>query len=48
MKLLVIEDDERLRGQIVRALEGNGYAVLSTGDGMEGWELGCPVGILDG
>ena len=40
MKLLVIEDDERLRGQIVRALEGNGYAVLSTGDGMEGWELG--------
>lgn len=41
MKILLVEDDPRLREQIARTLEGHGFAVLSTGDGEEAWEIGA-------
>jgi two-component system, OmpR family, response regulator len=35
MRLLVVEDDERLAALLVRALKEDGYAVDATGDGAE-------------
>ena len=40
MRLLVVEDDRDLNGQIVTALEAAGYAVDCAFDGEEGWFLG--------
>ncbi len=40
MRLLVVEDDRTLNQQIVRALEGAGYAVDHAFDGEEGGYLG--------
>jgi two-component system OmpR family response regulator len=40
MRLLVVEDDRDLNGQIVTALEAAGYAVDRAFDGEEGWFLG--------
>jgi two-component system OmpR family response regulator len=40
MRLLVVEDDRDLNGQIVAALEAAGYAVDRAFDGEEGWFLG--------
>jgi two-component system, OmpR family, response regulator len=40
MRVLVVEDDADLRGQLVRALEEAGYAVDSAPDGEEGKFLG--------
>ncbi len=40
MRLLVVEDDKTLNQQIVRALEGAGYAVDHAFDGEEGQYLG--------
>jgi DNA-binding response OmpR family regulator len=38
-KILLIEDDEALRKTLAIALEGEGYVVISTGDGREGLGL---------
>lgn len=37
-RILVIEDDSRLRTALVRKLEQEGYAVLAAADGEEGLE----------
>jgi DNA-binding response OmpR family regulator len=39
MRLLVVEDSNRLRESIVLALRRSGYAVDATGDGREGLEM---------
>lgn len=36
MRLLIIEDEEALRNQVLEQLEGQGYEVDATGDGSEG------------
>jgi two-component system OmpR family response regulator len=41
MKILVVEDDQRLRNVLVRALSESGHAVDSTADGIEGETLGA-------
>jgi DNA-binding response OmpR family regulator len=38
-KILLIEDDESLRGTLAMALETEGYRVVSSGDGQEGLDL---------
>lgn len=38
-KVLLIEDDEVLRRTLTLALEGEGFAVISTGDGQQGLDL---------
>lgn len=38
-KILVIEDEDRLRGVLARGLSESGYEVTSVGDGAEGLEL---------
>lgn len=40
MRLLVIEDDTRIRADVCAALEAAGFVVDSTGDGEEGLHLG--------
>ena len=40
MRILVVEDDERLRGQIKSALQQAGFAVDVAADGVEGEYLG--------
>ena len=40
MRILVVEDDDILRNQLVEALLGSGYAVDSAGDGEEAHFLG--------
>ncbi len=40
MRVLLIEDDTRIRANVTAALEAAGYVVDSTGDGEEGWFLG--------
>lgn len=40
MRILVVEDDDTLRDQLVDTLLNNGYAVDSAGDGEEGHFLG--------
>lgn len=39
MRILVIEDEQSLRGQLVKSLQQQGYAVDATGDGEEGLYL---------
>jgi two-component system OmpR family response regulator len=41
MRLLVVEDDARLRDQLVRVFEDAGYAVDATGDGEQAEFLGA-------
>jgi DNA-binding response OmpR family regulator len=38
-RILLIEDDEALRETLTIALEGEGFAIVSTGDGQEGLSL---------
>jgi two-component system OmpR family response regulator len=40
MRVLLVEDDARIRADVSAALEAGGYVVDSTGDGEEGWFLG--------
>jgi len=40
MRVLVVEDDDALREQLVSALQDTGYAVDSSGDGEDGHFLG--------
>lgn len=40
MRVLVIEDDERIRNDLKTTLEANGYVVDVEADGEEGWFLG--------
>ena len=40
MRVLLIEDDTRIRANVTAALEAAGYVVDSAGDGEEGWFLG--------
>lgn len=40
MRVLLIEDDTRIRADVSAALEAAGYVVDSAGDGEEGWFLG--------
>jgi DNA-binding response OmpR family regulator len=36
MRILVVEDSDRIRGSLAKALRASGYAVDETGDGREG------------
>jgi DNA-binding response OmpR family regulator len=38
-KLLLIEDDELLRGVLAKALHHAGYEVIQAGDGLQGMDL---------
>ena len=40
MRVLLVEDDTRIRADVSAALEAAGYVVDSAGDGEEGWFLG--------
>lgn len=40
MRVLLIEDDDRIRTDVTAALEAAGYVVDVSGDGEEGWHLG--------
>lgn len=40
MRVLLVEDDTRIRADVSAALEAAGYVVDSEGDGEEGWFLG--------
>jgi len=40
MRVLLVEDDKRIRADVSAALEAAGYVVDSEGDGEEGWFLG--------
>lgn len=40
MRILLIEDEAKLRQQLLDALQGKGYAVDSASDGVEGHHLG--------
>jgi DNA-binding response OmpR family regulator len=40
MRVLLVEDDTRIRADVSVALEAAGYVVDSVGDGEEGWFLG--------
>ncbi len=40
MRVLIVEDEEALRDQLVTRLKDDGYAVDATGDGAEGLYLG--------
>ena len=40
MRVLLVEDDTRIRADVSAALEAAGYVVDSVGDGEEGWFLG--------
>ncbi len=37
--VLLVDDEELLRGAIARALEGYGYRVIAAADGAAAWEL---------
>lgn len=39
MRILFVEDSAPIRKPVARALKASGFAVDSTGDGMEGWQL---------
>ncbi len=39
MRLLFVEDSASIRKPVTKALKASGYAVDSTGDGMEGWQM---------
>ncbi|MGI6606488.1 MAG: response regulator transcription factor [Peptococcia bacterium] len=38
-KIVVIDDDPKIRAMLVRSLSYAGYSVLAADDGMKGWEL---------
>ena len=40
MRVLLVEDDTRIRADVSAALEAAGYVVDSAGDGEDGWFLG--------
>lgn len=40
MRILLVEDDERIAGDIARALVEAGYVVETIGNGEEAWFLG--------
>ena len=40
MRVLLVEDDARIRADVSAALEAAGYVVDSAGDGEDGWFLG--------
>jgi two-component system, OmpR family, response regulator len=40
MRILLIEDDDRIRADVTQALEATGYIVDSESSGEEGWFLG--------
>jgi two-component system, OmpR family, response regulator len=40
MRILVIEDDDRIRSDLTATLEASGYVVDAESDGEEGWHLG--------
>jgi two-component system, OmpR family, response regulator len=40
LRILVIEDDRRIRGDITATLEAAGYVVDTAEDGEDGWHLG--------
>lgn len=40
MRVLLVEDDTRIRADVSAALEAAGYVVDSAGDGEEGWFMG--------
>lgn len=40
MRVLLVEDDTRIRADVSAALEAAGYVVDSAGDGEQGWFLG--------
>jgi two-component system, chemotaxis family, chemotaxis protein CheY len=37
--VLIVEDDEDIRGLLVESLETNGFDVSEAGDGLEAWEI---------
>jgi DNA-binding response OmpR family regulator len=39
MRILFVEDSAPIRKPVVKALKASGFAVDSTGDGMEGWQM---------
>lgn len=39
MRILFVEDAASIRKPVTKALKASGYAVDSTGDGMEGWQM---------
>lgn len=39
MRLLFVEDSASIRKPVTKALKASGYAVDTTGDGMEGWQM---------
>ncbi|TLD70946.1 response regulator transcription factor [Phragmitibacter flavus] len=39
MRILLVEDAASIRKPVVRALKASGFAVDSTGDGVEGWQM---------
>lgn len=45
MRVLVVEDEQSLREQLVTRLRGEGYAVDAAGDGEEGVWCGCEFPI---
>jgi two-component system response regulator PhoP len=51
MRVLIVEDEEALRGQLVTRLKEEGFAVDATGDGAEGLYLGkeypIDVAVID-
>jgi len=40
MRVLLVEDDRRISGDVARALEANGYVVETVSDGEEAWFRG--------
>ena len=40
MRILLVEDDERIARKVQAALEGTGYAVDPVGDGEDAWFRG--------
>lgn len=39
MRILFVEDSAPIRKPVVKALKASGFAVDSSGDGMEGWQM---------
>jgi two-component system OmpR family response regulator len=45
VEILVVEDEETIADFLVRGLEGEGYTVLTAGDGVEGERLALTAGV---
>jgi DNA-binding response OmpR family regulator len=43
MRLLIVEDDQKIASFITRGLRGEGFAVYIAGDGTIGWEMASSV-----